>query len=246
MILDVEQSFPITQRHTFELGKQDSRYFIKEDEIDCDFEIADNLAIGNLFDRVHDRALEAMSSYTRIHCGSGEHAGKRFLIVGEKHAGKSTLIAKLLYEGVEIFGDEMVLLRDGEVVPFPRKLYLKEGSLKLLPEFAALAPSLPFVAPINQPKIYAFDPTEAGFSWRISPGKVNAVFFLQNNHGSRSRLEKCPKVQMIQQVMTQCDPAKERENWLADICNTVNKADTFNLYIGDLTTALAQIRRVLE
>jgi|GEM_PF-5353842 len=46
------------------------------------------------------------------------------MLVGDKGAGKTTLSARLLFEDIEVFGDEKVLVQGSKVIPLPRKFHL--------------------------------------------------------------------------------------------------------------------------
>ncbi|MCF8084909.1 MAG: hypothetical protein K9M96_17655, partial [Deltaproteobacteria bacterium] len=80
----------------------------------------------------------AMSGFVKIHAACGSFGGKRFLLAGEKGAGKTTLISRLLFEDAAVHGDEKVLVRDREVIPLPRKFHLKEGTIRLIPQLQAV------------------------------------------------------------------------------------------------------------
>jgi hypothetical protein len=93
-------------------------------------------------------------------------------------SGKTTLALHLLLEGMEMVGDELVLLRDGLAAAFPRKFYPRESSLALLPDVKLAGSDLPFVTDTHGAKRIAIDPAELGRPWRIARAPVKAVFYL--------------------------------------------------------------------
>ena len=56
-----------------------------------------------------------------------------FSVTGDRNAGKTTLLLKMMLDGAEMHCDETVLLHDGLIQTFPRKFYIKEETLQHLP-----------------------------------------------------------------------------------------------------------------
>jgi len=69
----------------------------------------------------------SVGGWLPLHGGLVTIAGRRLLVVGQKGAGKSTLMLRLLYDGHAVEGDEMVFTRDGVAVALPRSFHLKPG-----------------------------------------------------------------------------------------------------------------------
>lgn len=81
----------------------------------------------------------AMGGYVVSHAAALEIDGKGFLAVGPSRAGKSTLSAAVLAAGGAVVSDDSVILGlDDEGAPtagaLRRNLWLREGSIELLPE----------------------------------------------------------------------------------------------------------------
>lgn len=89
-------------------------------------------------------------------------AGRYFLLVGDAHAGKTTLAMRMMFAGFDMLGDEMVLLRDGIATNFPRRFYARASSQDLLPEFGLLDGRLPFVSNGRDSRLVGMDPTTFG------------------------------------------------------------------------------------
>ena len=69
-------------------------------------------------------AMAVLKKYVYEVCKDNSHYqlignGKRFLMVGDLGFGKTTLMTRLLFEGLHVDGDELVLIRDGKTVRFP-------------------------------------------------------------------------------------------------------------------------------
>lgn len=212
-----------------------------------EFELSLAVAYNTLFNRLHDRAMQPMADHIRIHAASGRCGDGLFLLVGEKHAGKTTLAMHLLQQGVEMLGDELVLLRDGVGITFPRRFYLRHAALALLPGLTDRMRQAPFVNAQTEGRLLAADPLTVGRPWRIAPAPVRAVIFIEPNHGGASRLAQSGKVEMIRRVVPQSSPpASQREGWRADLCSTINRADTFVLHLGELDQAGKLLRIALD
>lgn len=196
---------------------------------------------------MHQHAFEALPEHSRIHAASGFAGDRFFIICGDKYAGKSTLALKLLYEGLHIVGDELVLLRGSEAVTFPRKMYMRSDCRDLIPSFKRVAEDLPFVSNETDYRIFAFDPLIIDRPWRIRPAKLGAVFYIEPNHGGRSRLRACGKLEMVQRILTQASgPISSSWNWIGDITAAVDQADSFIVDLGDLDSAAIDLKNCLR
>lgn len=238
------QDYPVSASYHHRIRLNGDRYEIVENGHDLSYERCPEFVMRHLFRRMNRLAMEAVGGAVIIHCGSGRHKGRRFLVVGPKFAGKSTLMTRLLFEGVEAQGDEMAVLSNGAVTPYPRRFHLREPSLAYLPELDPA--TLPYVTGEEDRRLFAFDPVTAGFPWRIDTGPAEAIFFLEQNHGGQTRLVRCSKVDMVQRVMTQCvPPADAGGRWIAELSAVVDRAQTCILYNGDpRESAVAIIRNL--
>jgi len=69
-----------------------------------------------------------------LHASAAEKNGKALIMTGESGSGKSTLSALLGERGWRFFGDEFSLidLDDGDCIPYPRLISLKNQSIKTM------------------------------------------------------------------------------------------------------------------
>jgi HprK-related kinase A len=76
--------------------------------------------------------------YLMIHSAVVEKNGRAALLPAPSGSGKSTLCAALVSKGWRLLSDELALLRldTGELVPLPRPISLKNGSIGLISEYA--------------------------------------------------------------------------------------------------------------
>lgn len=244
--VNATQDYPLLRQVAYRVAREDEEYVLWENgEVWCRDGNADRIVI-ELFRRLYAVVYAEMSGCPRLHAGSGEYQGRLFLAVGPKGAGKSTLMTRLLFDGLTIFGDEVVLGLGREVIALPRRFHLRSPGLRLLPEAAALADGLPFVMSDAGHKIFAFDPTDAGLPWTIRRGKPEAIFFLHPNHAGGTLVEPCSQVDMIQALMTESAlDVDDGAAWIRSIGMLVRDAECYNLRVGELSTAASVIATTL-
>ena len=248
-----QQEFPIQQHCAIDVMWTGEEYRISDAggtgdaTTEVDLELSAQVALAALYERMHRRALGCLREHIRIHAASGMTPDGLFLIVGPKRAGKTTLALRLMAEGYDITGDEMVLLRDGQAVAFPRRFYVREGSLPLLPEVNALRASSPFVAHPQEGRLIAVDPTCFDRPWQIRAAPIAAILFVEPNHGARTTIVPSRKVDMVRRIVAECTPpASGRPGWLADLCHAVDHAVTVIIRLGELDSAVLAISQVLR
>jgi hypothetical protein len=242
MLQHAVQRYPVTRVHRFKVRRRDGQYRIEEDGTERTVEPTPESAGFALGRRIHELALAALPEFTKIHAGCASWHGRQLLAVGPARSGKTTLMARLLYEGFTVHGDELVLVRAGEALPYPRRFGVRPQTLSLIPQLVAFAGGTPLG---SGPVIV--DPAQLGFDWTIAPAPVDAVFFLEPNHGGRTHLRVCPRYLMAHRVMSQSTPpdAGPRE-WIRDVCGILNPARCYTLSLGDLDTAVAALKEGLR
>ena len=241
-----DQDYPVTKRYRYSISRDEGDYLLTEDDSPLDRELSRSVILESLSRRLHQRAFEALPLHSRIHAASGFAGERYFILCGEKFAGKSTLSLKLLYEDIHIVGDELVLLHGSEAITFPRKMYIRYDCPDLVPAFQAVAEGLPFVSNEHDARIYAFDPLLIGRPWRIRPAPLSVIVYIEPNHGARSRLRACGKLEMAQLMLTQCNaPISSSPNWVGEITSAIDQADTYILELGELDSAVIDLKKTL-
>jgi hypothetical protein len=240
-----EQDMPVVHRFTVTITWTGDEFRLSGDGID-DFELSATSTLEALYQHLHHCALAAMPDHIRMRAVTGTYAARSFLIAGPARAGKTTLALHLMLGGLDIGGDELVLLRDRMAVAFPRKFYAREDSIGHVPGLRANDRFAVCVSNPREGRVVGLDPLEFGKPWRIAPASVSKIFYIEPNYGARTTLRRCGKVDMIQRILPQCTPPiSGRRDWLSDLCATVEGANTFVVELGDLKTALAAIAGVL-
>jgi HprK-related kinase A len=76
--------------------------------------------------------------YLILHAAVLERGGKALILPAPSGSGKSTLCAGLLFSGWRLLSDELAMIcpRDGNLVPNPRPVSLKNESIQVISDFA--------------------------------------------------------------------------------------------------------------
>ena len=230
------QDFPLAERHWAHLHVEGPHCTLSDDSGEPSAQESDDAILGTLYQRMHRTALAALPDHIRIHAASGMTEDGLFMLVGPKRAGKTTLILHLLSRGVEVLGDELVLLNSGNAVTFPRRFFVREGSLKLLPDVAALRDSAPFVRNPEEGRMIAVDPQHLGQDWSIRPARLAHVLYIEPAHDRpQTEILPCAKIDMIRRVMVEStSPQSGRHNWIADLSASIDGARTSIVRLGGL------------
>jgi hypothetical protein len=242
-----EQNVPVVHRESLTITWTDGEFRITGDDMEEDFELSASCAVESIYQHLHGRAIATLPDHIRVNAACGMHEEHSFLIVGPQPAGRTTLTISLLLDGVDMNGDGLVLLHDGEALPFPRRFHLAEEGIARLPKLKSIGR---FAARAENPqegRLVSLDPLELAMPWRIAPAAVSALFYIEPNHGAETKMSRSGKVEMIRRVLPHCaPPLSGRRDWVGDICTTLDRADTFVIELGDLTSAVAQIVSALN
>jgi hypothetical protein len=132
-----------------------------------------------LYQRCYGRAVEqlALAGWQSLHGGLATVGERRVLVVGDKGAGKTTLMLRLLADGHAVEGDESVLTRNGLAVALPRRFHVKPGTAAMVPELAGAMAEAPRAHLSDGTPIVGFDPVVAGFpaATRLAPVDLAVV-----------------------------------------------------------------------
>lgn len=201
----------------------------------------------HVYERVNSRLARLTKDYVKIHAACGSLNGRRFLVIGDKGTGKTTLITRLLFEGMAVHGDEKVLVRGREVIPLPRKFHLKEGTVPLIPRLGFMWNQQMSYPTLNGGRLCFFDPIDAGFEWEIHWGNVDAIFYLEPNHGKPTEVTGCATWLMTQKlIMQSMDFSENPESQIAELCKIVNTSRLSLMGIGELEGAVTAIMGILS
>ncbi len=180
-----------------------------------------------------------------IHGATLVGGGRRFLLVGTKGGGKSTLALYLLAQGFAVEGDEHLVIRDAGVIARPRTMRVKSGSLPLVPTLAAAVAASPCIQNWDGTPIFSVDPSVAGRPWRIGEGRLDCLVFLEPNHGGRSVMGRLPKNEAFRRLMDEALVSPRGIGaGVARLRGLVAATATVRLQLGDLPGAARHLGRL--
>ncbi|MDF3063261.1 MAG: aldolase [Microvirga sp.] len=204
-------------------------------------------AANRIHEAVFTAVLEEAPGAPMVHGACLVLEGQRFIVIGPKGAGKSTLTLHLLANGFDVEGDEHVVLRDDDLVARPRRMRVKPGSLPLVPDLAEAVLGSPTVQNPIEGRVYAVDPSIAGRPWRIRARQASHLVFLEPNHGGRSSLTAVDPGEAFRLAAADCLLPRIRQAAAAARLHGLgSRAQAWRLSTGDLHEAEEQLRKALQ
>jgi len=195
---------------------------------------------------INQLVLERQAEALKLHAAAGTWAGRFFMVTGDRGAGKTTLLLKLMLDGAEVHCDETVLLRDGQLQTFPRKFYIKTGTLACLPRVAAVCATKHAYPGFYGKQLYFADPTDFGLPWRSRAGRPWAVVHLTPAFDQVPLIKPCAKVEMAKQLMMQTlNLASDLGRHVAQVCQLVANCKCYSLRVGGLDATAALLKKAL-
>ncbi len=238
---------PVRAQARFAVRLEERAYRIMEGTSELAVAYDPVTAMGRLYSACYARANAALPSGTvLLHAASGHHGGRRFLLIGESGAGKTTLILHLARLGASVEGDEIAVMTPEGVAALPRRFHVKSDSLAELPWMHAIVEASPFHDNGDGSFVFAVSPRLLGIDWRIGLGPVDAVFFLEPNHGGQPRVEEMARTRMVELAISQARlPDAQDRRWLGPLCAMLNRAGAYKLIVGDLDKTAKILLRTL-
>jgi hypothetical protein len=247
LVQDARQDYPVSARLDVDAILEDGRYHIAgagESALAYDAP----LVVSRLYRVCYQKAYAALpQSGAMIHAACAGYGGRRFLLIGDSGAGKTTLVIRLAREGADVEVDELALVLPEGVVGLPRRFHIKGEGLAILPWVAAQAAKMPRWENGDGSVVYGFAPSEWGHPWHIRHGPLDAVFFLEPNHGGQSRLVEVPRYEMIRLAVDRLRVLdKGQRGWIAEICRQFDAAACYKLVVGGLDSTVALLLSRLQ
>lgn len=241
-----EQDVPLRARVAYSVWRRPDGFAIERDGVACGAVASRQAVLAELFERIHAATLEPFADAIRVHAASGSCDGRVFLAVGPKGSGKTSLALRLLLDGCRLYGDELVLLRGETAIAFPRKFYLKPGTIGLFPELEGISGRLPAVHDARGSAILAFEPGDVGLPWRIKSAPPEVVVVIEPARGSASRVEHLPRFRAVERILSQASLPEHRKGAaIREVCEAVERCRTFLLRMGPLDAAAAAVRNAV-
>lgn len=173
-----------------------------------------------------------------IHGASVLIDGRRFVITGDKGAGKTTFMLSLLAAGHEVEGDEHLVLEPDGVIARPRTLRVKPGTLRLVSGLPDGLEQTPTIDIWEGGFIHAVSPALFGRPWVVRPGRLDGIVFIAPNHGGRSVVARLSPNDAFERLMRSVIfPGVSMLAETVRVRRLVTEAPAFELRLGDLSQA---------
>ena len=201
----------------------------------------------HLYLRIYRRVLEryVLAGWVGLHGALVNIGDRRLLLLGDKGAGQTTLTSKLLFQGHAIEGDEMVLVRDAQLMALPRRLHLKPGISEQVPELASRLENLP-ESWAGEQQLRGLDPTELGLPWVIRSGQVDHIVWLRPNHGGDTSTCPLSSMALLQRLMEGYLGWGESRSQVVRYCAGLARHGGHELVQGDPDEAIALLAALAQ
>jgi hypothetical protein len=189
--------------------------------------------------------LKSIENVPVVHAASANINGRRLAFVGDKRAGKTTLMLRLIQEGYAVHGDENLVITDEGALSYPRSLHVKAPSLDVLPALADRIRSMPSVSNWVGDILYICPPDFTGSDWTISARAVDDLVVLEPNFGGSSVLSPLTREQAFARLMEfSFFPATGRTRAAARLRKLVAESCCWRLQTGCLDQTISHLRKV--
>lgn len=185
---------------------------------------------------------------TLVHGASIKTANGYTLIVGEKAAGKTTLMLRLAIAGAQVVGDEHFLLAADCSIPRPRTLRVKEGTLNFLPDrYAKIIRQCASVGDWYGSRIFSVPPDQFGNLWVLGSAPVCNVVIIRSNHGGRSKIRSKSRDFLLERLLENAIlPSGDRLCGFIRLRQLCQSCNGWELSLGDLDEAEDLIYRMMQ
>jgi hypothetical protein len=123
---------------------------------------------------------------------------------------------------------------------------VKPGSLPLLPDLREAILGSPVLPDEFGNFVHAVDPSIAGRPWRIRPGQVHHLVFLEPNHGGGSSLSPLGPDEAFARLMADSLLSERPLVSVARLRRLACEVPASRLMLGDLARAEDHLRRLLR
>lgn len=237
---DAQQDFAVTGRLGVTVLLEDKAYRILEEGREVAIRQDPSGVLDFLYGYCYERANAQLPAGTvMLHAACGRLGGprgeRRFLLIGDSGTGKTTLILRLAALGAAVEGDEIAVVMPGGIAALPRRFHVKSMSATELPWLPPGSERQPFYESIPGSYVFAVSPRALGYDWEIRHAPIDAVFYLEANHGGQPRLEVLARYRMVELAMQQLRlPDARDRSWLGPLCAALDHATAHRLIVGRL------------
>jgi len=186
--------------------------------------------------------VRALSERVLLHAAAVTTLGKAILLPGCAGSGKTTLTAELVRRGAGYLTDELVIMNEEtcSVIPFPKALSIKRGSLRF---FDALD-LRPKGAPHD--RVWYLDPEKLRMDSVVRrPASIGWVVFPAFQPGSATRLSRLTAGEATLALFTNLVSVSPNKTAILDFLIVLaNSVPAFRLVFCDLHDACRVLRKI--
>ena len=174
-----------------------------------------------------------------LHAAVAGIEGQRFAFVGDKGFGKTTLMLRLIEQGIAVEGDEHIVLTQDGAITRPRRLHVKESSLGFVPALCDAICSSPSNTDWMGNRIFATSPSIRGARWKIAKGPIQHLVFVEPNFGGSSILSPLLRDEAFARLLeTVFMPSVKRGEAVVLLRRLCLESRIWRLQAGDLDQAI--------
>jgi HprK-related kinase A len=181
-------------------------------------------------------------NFLMLHAAVLERNGRAMLLPAAPGDGKSTLCAGLAFRGWRLFSDEFGLLRPGtrDMLPVPRPVALKNGSVDVIRAFAPAAEIGPLTRNTRKGDVAHLKPPADAVRRQHEPAPASLIVFPRWEAGAPVELEDLsPAEAFMRLAVNAFNYEMLGEAAFDTVRRLVEGARCFSLRYGDLEAAAA-------
>ena len=198
---DAEAAFPVRRQLRVEVAAAAGGYSIRLDSR-WFYSCADATWLALFLHQHLQRwTLLARSDSILLHSACIASSGQNILLIGDNGVGKTTLATRHLLDGGEAACDDLALVGEAGVIPFPRRFHVKTSSLRWFPELKSASESA-YRYPSRHEDFFFLSPTSLRPSWSVSPRRATTLVRLTQAPGE-SRIRRVSKWEMTRFALSQ-------------------------------------------
>lgn len=203
--------------------------------------------INRLFRLLGEWLEEEARGSPILHAAIARIEGRRFVFLGDKGFGKTTLMLGLIAQGIPVESDEHIVVTQGGAIARPRRLHVKESSVELFPAMREAIESSPSGTDWMGNRVYACAPSFWGTNWEIAEGPIDHIVFVEPNFGGSSMLSPLALDEAFARMMeTTIMPSAQKGAAAVRLRKLCVEAGKWRLQAGNLDQALRHLRIVAK
>ncbi len=188
--------------------------------------------------------------YAFIHGAAVEKDGVGYMMPADSRSGKTTLTMALLSAGYRFLSDEFAILdQNGMLVPFPRSMSVRHGTLSLFPELNERASQFRVLNPGIE-ESYSIDAVREFGCVAGEPCPVRFVLFPQYDPDSEPALKEISRMSAVGRLIGSRNyvslGTSEKQSALDRLLSMLVHARCLDLTTGDLPRTLALISEMVR